>query len=385
MRIALLSGQFPPVIDGIGDYSWCLSYALASQGHHVTVFTSYGPKLTPGQGVTVVPCFDANYPATIKAFPDVLQSEPAFDWLIVQYNPFSFGPRGFNPWLIPALACAKRSTQVAVMFHETCVPLWPWKYTAMRLWQYPQLFALSVGANRIFVSTERWAPQLQRCNPKIVCHHLPVGSNLPMCALSKQEARERLGIPGDTVLLGIFGTAHRSKMLHWIGTAARAVLHRFPRTLILCVGKDGQLIREACAGVPLLDKGILSAAEAALGIRAMDMLLAPFADGISTRRTSAIVALQHGIPLCSTISKWSDNVFREWKSPGLKLCSPSRLEDYVSGALSVVHEVLGNADLGDQLKDLYDAWFSWPVISNRMLAQLGSEIPIEMHQRNLQG
>src|SRR5580704_2955425 len=130
MRLALLCGGFAPSIDGIGDYSWCLSRSLASQGHQVTVFTSYGPKVDPGQGVCIIPCFDPNRPATIRTFPEVLKGEPAFDWLIVQYNPFSFGPRGLNPWLIPALVCIKRATRLAVMFHETCVPCWPWKFTA---------------------------------------------------------------------------------------------------------------------------------------------------------------------------------------------------------------------------------------------------------------
>jgi len=257
-----------------------------------------------------------------------------------------------------------------VMFHETCVPLWPWKFTAMFLWQYPQLFALCFVASRVFVSTERWIRQLQGCNPRIDCHHLPVGSNLPLCALTKEEARARLDLPTDAILLGVFGSAHGSKMLDWVGSAARAVYQRFPRTSILYIGQDGQPVRKACAGAPFLDKGILPAAEAALGVRAMDLLLAPFTDGISTRRTSAMSALQHGVPLCSTVSKWSDPVFRDRRCPGLSLCNPSGVERYVSCVLAVADEVLGNADLGNHLKDLYDASFSWPVISNRMLAQL---------------
>jgi hypothetical protein len=370
MRLAMLCGGFPPAIDGIGDYSWCLSHALADRGHDVTVFTSPGPKLTPAQGVTVVSCFDPNQPATIKTFPDLLKDQPAFDWLIVQYNPFSFGPRGFNPWLIQALARAKRSTRVAVMFHETCVPPWPWRFSAMFLWQYPQLVALSYAASRVFVSTERWIRELRRCNPNIVFHHLPVGSNLPLCALTREEARARLGIPTEAILLGVFGSAHGSKMLDWIGSAARAVSHRFPHTSVLYIGQDGRRVREACAGAPFLDAGPLPAAEAALGIRAMDLMLAPFSDGISTRRTSAMSALQHGVPVCSTISKWSDSIFRDARSPGLSLCNPTRVEEYVRRVLAVAEMILGNADLGNDLKDLYDAKFSWPIIGNKMLAEL---------------
>jgi glycosyltransferase involved in cell wall biosynthesis len=370
MRLALLCGQYPPVIDGIGDYSWCLSHALASRGHNVTVLTSHGPRLKPTKGIAIVPCFDPNRPATIKALPAVLKKEPAFDWLIVQYNPFSFGPRGLNPWLIPALVSAARLTQLAVMFHETCVPYWPWKFTAMLLWQYPQLFAQCLIAKRVFVSTERWSSELRRCNPKVICHHLPVGSNLPFCALTKEEARAQLSLPRDSILLGVFGSAHESKMPDWVGSAARAVYERFPQTSVLYIGQDGQRVRDACTGVPYLDMGPLPAVEAGAAIRAIDLLLAPFSDGISTRRTSAMSALQHGVPLCSTISKWSDNIFREWRSPGLGLCNPANVDDFVLSVLAVAEEVLKNADLGHDLKDLYDASFSWPVISKSMLAHL---------------
>jgi glycosyltransferase involved in cell wall biosynthesis len=378
MRLALLCGGFPPAIDGIGDYSWCLSHSFASQGHQVTVFTSYGPKLKPDQGVTVIPCFDPNRPATIRTFPKILEGKPAFDWLIVQYNPFSFGPRGFNPWLVPSLVRVKRATKVAVMFHETCVPSWPWKFTAMFLWQYPQFVALSFLASRVFVSTERWIRQLRRFNPKIVCHHLPVGSNLPFCALTKEEARARLNLPNDAILLGAFGSAHGSKMLDWVSAAARAVYQRFPRASIFYIGQDGRRIREISDGTPLLDVGCLSAEEAASGIRAMDLLLAPFSDGISTRRTSAMSALQHGVPLCSTISKWSDSVFREARIPALSLCEPTSIEEYVCCVLRVAEQILENADFGNNLRDLYETRFSWPVISKSLLRHLSMEAPAEI-------
>lgn len=373
MRLALLCGQYPPVIDGIGDYSWYLSDALASRGHDVTVFTSHGPKLKPPEGVAIVPCFDPNRPATIKMLPVVLKNEPAFDWLIVQYNPFSFGPRGLNPWLIPALVSVKRSTQLAVMFHETCVPFWPWKFTAMRLWQYPQLFVQSFVAQRVFVSTERWTGELRRCNPKVICHHLPVGSNLPFCSLTKKEARALLNLPRDSLLLGMFGSAHESKMPDWVGSAACAVYKRFPQTSVLYIGQDGQRVREACTGTPYLDMGPMPALEAAAAIRAMDLLLAPFMDGISTRRTSAISALQHGVPICSTISKWSDQIFWEWQSPGLGLSDPSNVEGFIRSVLSVAEEAIENAELGHNLRELYDARFAWPVISESLLGHLGEQ------------
>jgi hypothetical protein len=53
------------------------------------------------------------------------------------------------------------------------------------------------------------------------------------------------------------------------------------------------------------------------------------------------------------------------------LCNPSDVEDFGRSVLATAEEVLENADLGNDLKDLYEARFSWPVISKSMLTHLG--------------
>jgi hypothetical protein len=134
MRIVLLSGAFPPQFDGIGDHSWWLSQTLARQGHEVTVLTSFAPIRQQALGVEVIPCFDASRSQTIHGALQSLRKKGRFDWLVVQYNPFCFGRRGFAPWLIPALRSS--GIPIAVMFHETfAVPLWPWQQIVMRIWQ----------------------------------------------------------------------------------------------------------------------------------------------------------------------------------------------------------------------------------------------------------
>lgn len=146
--LALLCGGFPPQIDGIGDYTWNPSRELVAQGcSAVQVLTSTHssdeneilPRSAAGlfsasadAEITVTRCFDPERPATLRSLRNHLT--PGLDWLVVQYNPFGFGPRGFNPWLIAALGELRGCIRVAVMFHETYVPAWPWKFTAMRFW-----------------------------------------------------------------------------------------------------------------------------------------------------------------------------------------------------------------------------------------------------------
>jgi glycosyltransferase involved in cell wall biosynthesis len=372
MRIALLSGAFPPQFDGIGDYSWWLSQELAAQGHQVTVFTSVGPARPQPDKVEVICCFDPAKPRTVQALPKAIRKAGPFDWLILQYNPFSYGPRGFSPWLISAVKEA--GIPFALMLHETYVPLWPWRYSVMRTWQYLQFVLLVRSARAHFVSSERWIPQVNRWT-KRACIGLPVGSNLPCCELSKSEARMKLGIAPEVLVVGIFGFAHGSKCLDWVVDSARSIHAEFPETLVLAVGQIGKAIREGCKDLPVLEAGRLPGADAALRLRAMDLFLAPFLDGISARRGSVIAALQHGIPTCSTFTEHSDRFLREFVSPAYSLTPVGKKEEFRRAALALAQSNRHRSTVAADLVELYQTYFDWPVIAQRTVETLSDKEP----------
>jgi len=377
MKIALLSGAFPPQFDGIGDHSWWLSHALAERGHTVTVFTSFAPVRNQSSNVEVVACFDASRSRTIRAALPPLAKTGRFDWLVVQYNPSSFGPHGFAPWLISALLATE--APIACMFHETfAVPFWPWQQMIVRTWQYPQFVLLARTGHCHFVSTERWLAQVRQW-AKRPSHLLPVGSNLPLCSLTKFEARKKLGLSRDALILGVFGFAHGSKRAGWIGAAARCIHDRFPQTEVLGIGQLGQRIREACTEVPVRDAGLLPGPEVSLRLRAADLFLAPFSDGISGRRGSVIAAFQHGLPICSTDSEHTDGFLRELNHPGLSLTPSNQQDLFTKAALRMAELCLQDTELGVDLAEFHDQNFAWPVIADRMLAGLMQARSDEIH------
>ena len=150
----------------------------------------------------------------------------------------------------------------------------------MRRWQNRQLRGLSRLADVIFVSTTRWESEIKEVSPKAVCHHLPVGSNLPCSRLSREDARKNLRISADTLVLGMFGSSHPSRMNDWMSPAVRGAASVQDELVVLYVGKDGRAFREVCAGVPFMDQGPLPAEAAADRLRSMDLLISPFADGL---------------------------------------------------------------------------------------------------------
>jgi glycosyltransferase involved in cell wall biosynthesis len=368
MKIALLSGAFPPQFDGIGDHNWWLSQALAEQGHLVTVLTSFPQDRPQPVNVQVLPCFEAAKPQTIKAILPLLQKGDGFDWLIVQYNPFSFGSRGFAPGLLSAL----RSVQIpiACIFHETfAIPLWPWQHILMRLWQYPQFVSLVRIGRCHFVASERWLAQVRQWakGPSIL---LPVGSNLPLCPITKQEARKQLGLRPDALILGVFGFGHISKRTEWIGAAARQIYSRFPQTEVLCVSQVGDRVRNNCGDVPVRIDGYLPGPEASLRLRAMDLFLAPVSDGISARRGSVVAALQHGIPICSTVRAHTDRFLREFSSPAFSLTPGDNLKLFAENAVRMAELSWQLPELGHDLVKFHDRHFAWPVLAERLVSEL---------------
>jgi glycosyltransferase involved in cell wall biosynthesis len=368
MRIALLSGAFPPQFDGIGDHNWWLSQALAEQGHSVTVFTSFPPNRPQPVNVRVLPCFDAANSQTVKAILPLLQKGDGFDWLIVQYNPFSFGNRGFAPGLISALRAVQ--IPIACIIHETfAVPLWPWQHMVMRVWQYPQFLALIRIGRCHFVASERWLGQVRQWanGPSIL---LPVGSNLPLCPLTKQEARKQLGMRQDALILGVFGFGHISKRNNWVGSAARRIHTRFPQTEVLCVGQVGGSVRDRCGNVPVRLDGSLPGPEASLRLRAMDIFLAPVNDGISARRGSIVAALQHGLPICSTVREHTDRFLREFSSPAFSLAPGDNFELFTENAVRMAELSLQQPELGHDLVKFHDRYFAWPVLAKRLVNEL---------------
>ena len=247
MRIGLLSAAFPPDFDGIGDYTYWLANALAQSGIETSVWTSLGRQRAACQGVQVNPFFDPSKPQSIKELPALLAKGRSVDWLVVEYNPFGFGRWGYCPWLVSMLRHLKGSRQcrVAVMFHETQMPSRPFKSWVMRQWQNRQLRSLARLADAIFVSTTRWEAEIKEVFSKAVCHHLPVGSNLPCSKLSMETAREKLKIPSDTLIIGMFGSSHPSRMTDWMGLAVRGAASVQDKLVVLYVGKDGNEFRRS--------------------------------------------------------------------------------------------------------------------------------------------
>ena len=371
MKITIIAAAMPPQMDGIGDYTAHLAGELA-KAHGVAVLTSRARAHTAIPGVAILPAFDPGQPTSCcQLLPPIRAAQP--DWLLLQYNPFAYGKWGRNPHLPRVMALVKRQnpqTRLAVMVHEPFVPLNSLKFAVMATWQRRQLWQLGRAADALFFSIDPWAQRFRRWFPHTPVYHLPVGSNIARADITRAQARQRLNIPDTTVALGLFGTAHASRLLDHAARAAQAVCRSGREALVMYMGPDSAAVRAALKGVSLLAEGPLEPVEVSRRFAALDVYLAPFIDGVSTRRTSLMTALQHGIATVGTRGHLTDACLLEHDGRAFLLAEAQDAYAYAGHVASLASDAPRRQALGLEAQNLYEREYAWPVIAQSLCAHL---------------
>jgi glycosyltransferase involved in cell wall biosynthesis len=294
------------------------------------------------------------------------------DVCVIQYEPFSFGRWGFAPSLVVDVLrtrLSRRRPVIALFVHESYIPAKRnWRSTAMNGWQRLQLLALRAASDVQLCSIEAWARRLRRMPPWTPVYHLPVASNLPDKRGSRGVQRAALGIERDTLVLACFGLEHPGRLPGHAMAAATAIAETGRSVHLLDLGA-GEPRRDVRGNLTVHAPGFLEADEAARMLAATDIFLAPYTDGVSTRRTTLMAALQHGVPVVGTVWEWTDRVLRE--ATGALLLAPvDDIAAFAAHARSLAVDDDQRAAVGAAGRALYEAQFDWPVVSRNLLRVL---------------
>jgi glycosyltransferase involved in cell wall biosynthesis len=373
MRIDLLFPALPPALDGIGDYTAYLAKALVPHGY-VRILTAQRGA-APIAEVELLEAFQT----TPLGFRSLKELTGATDWLILQYNPFSYGRYGFNPVLpeaLSALKSAQPSLRIAVMVHEPFVPLSTWRFAIMTSWQRWQLWRLGHVTDLVFCAIEPWTrtlrPYVASGVPLVA---LPVGSNIPDAGFERQDARDRLSIEEGEFVVGVFGSARR--LLGFIKTAVDRLTAEVHPLRVLYAGPDGAKLRAVLTDKPLLDLGPLPAEEVSRALRAMDVHLAPYPRGVSARRGAFIAGLQHGVPTISTLGDHTDPFIRLMKDSAFVLASEHDADEFAEAALGLAKDPVRCRRMAVAAREMHDRHFCWSRIAEQLIHVLQSTSSVQ--------
>jgi glycosyltransferase involved in cell wall biosynthesis len=362
-RWHIITGEYPPQPGGVSDYTRLVARELVKAGDDVDVWApqcAQSPDLEDGVRVHRLPGHFG--PRSVAALDRAL-SAAGNDRILVQYVPHAFGFKGMNlpfcGWLY-----ARRRWNIDVMFHEVTFP----RRTAQPLThnllgEVTALMAMLVGrsAARLFVSSLAWQAILRPLvGQRKPIEWLPVASTIPViedpCAT--RAIRVSLAPGGQSVVghLGTYGLGIRRYL-----EAALPELLRSDHVTVILLGRNGAGLREAMverrpeAAGRVLAAGALTARQLSLHLAACDLMLQPYPDGISTRRTSAMAALAHARPVVSTVGRLTEPLWTE--SGALAAVSAENSGALVTTTTSLLEDRSERQRLGRAASRLYQARF----------------------------
>jgi glycosyltransferase involved in cell wall biosynthesis len=354
MRWHLITGEYPPAPGGVSDYTRQLAVALVAQGQLVEIWAPRASGAEPTDSGIVIhrlESFSARGLAELGARIDSLGSHQR---LFLQYVPQAFGAQGMNVRLIRWLS--RRPAELWVQFHEVALA-WDWLsrpqhqlIATVQIWMAREL---ARRADRIFVSVEGWRKQLGGLGAR--ADWLPIPSNVPVRVpeVDVARARRELG-PGPWV--GHFGTYGSLIARDLIPTLLK-IADRNSDVRFLLLGRGatrfGQDLGLGDRAKFLED---FPAASVSAHLSACDVLVQPFPDGISARRTSAMAGLALGRPMVSTRGHLTDSV---WSASGAVALAPAGDVATIAGqVLDLLEAPERSKALGERAARVYREHFS---------------------------
>ncbi len=385
MRVVFVVRSVPPVIDGVGDYTWQLTRFLRSEGIDAHVVTSTNQDMARGLGQEwvhpVVPRWTGR--AVVEAIAATPVPRP--DWCIFQYVPQMYGPRGIC-WAASGVARVLRPTlkcRVATTFHEfASAGGWDPKNAVLAIVMGWQTRRLLEGSDLAITTCSRYAQHLKalalRALPVVT---IPVGANIEPARLPSDKIvalRRHYSLNGSKV----FGMIGQLSPVRNFSTAIR-VLERARdqglKSALLLIGRVEPsnpglyaklrcLARELGVDSQVLVTGELSAEDVSAHLRLVDVFLFPQGDGISTRNTTVMTALAHGLRIISYAPQ-SGN-FDGYRVPEGALVPLGDEESFIRAAVASLRGMGDNSEGSKPNSQYFEEHFSWSRIGKRYIDAL---------------
>ncbi len=328
-ELHIITPEYPPQSGGVSDYTRQVAEGLAQEGDEVHVWC---PGLTgdsPSAGSVHVHRDLGQVTAQdLKTVGDQLDRFPAPRRILVQYVPHGYGRRSMNVpfcnWL--RRRATKHGDTLEIMVHEAFLSFeGSWRQYGAALVHRLMTVILLRAATRVWVSIpeceRRWKPYA--FGRRVPFQWLPVPSNIGVASdgTAIQTLRRRYA-PEGALLLGHFGS-YGAPVLSVLEPIVLKIASEIPHQTLLLMGVNSQeflanLIEQHPELASRLHAtGPLEPEDLSHHIAACDLLIQPFPDGATTRRTSLMIGLSHGKPVVTTSSAVTEPLWEQSSAVGI--------------------------------------------------------------------
>ena len=365
-RWHIVTPERPPDCGGVGDYTVQVAEALAESGDAVTMYSppARRPWTAPG-GIEAVTLKDRFGRGSVRELSARLDGDPA-SRLLVEYVPSVFGRRGTNvPFCRWLRSRRNAGTDVRVMFHEPYLYLrWRPDHIVTAFTQRAMAAILLDAATHVYLSTDTWRRYLSRFRADAVRRAvtLPIPSAIPCVKSADAVQTTRGAMTGNaTHLVGHFGS-YGDHVAPLLRRALNDLLLSDVHVAALCAGSGSDsFVERMVAERPalrgrLFATGRVPASDISVHLQACDLLLQPYPDGVTTRRTSVMAGLANARAVVTADGALTEDVWRATRSVAL---APS---GDTAALVATAHELLADpsarASLAARGSDTYESCFA---------------------------
>jgi glycosyltransferase involved in cell wall biosynthesis len=348
---------------GVGDYTRLVACALAAQGDRVEVWApSIGASEVHDSGILVHRLADRFGP---RALSQLSRSGAGRNGrrMFLQFVPQAFGMRGMN--LPLCLWLLRRRCLDAVMFHEVAYPIQrrqPLRHNILGVVTRVMAGIIARASRRVFVSIPAWETELRRHLPRYKSiRWLPIPSTIPVVRDPEGTAlARRKFLRSEKFLLGHFGT-YGPTISEALELVIAEILKRDRGVAMLLLGNGSTQFRQRLVNTlpGVADRvhatGPSSRETLSTLLRACELMVQPYPDGITTRRTSAMAALAHSRAVVATTGHLTEPLWAE--SGAVKLTTTGSPSAMAEACLSLVRQPETRRALEESARMLYDQHF----------------------------
>ena len=370
IRWHIVTGEFPPQLGGVSDYTYQLALALSQQtDEEVHV---WAPKCDSDGGAPVIDSVSVHrLPAHFglrwllaldRSLPEWGSDEP----IIVQYVPHSYGWKAMNLGLCLWLLVQRRRRRFFVMFHEVAYPFrhgQPLKHQVLAAAHRIMAWIVLHSAERSFTSIEAYRKLLNRLAPNIPVELMRICSNVPF-----KDWQEKPRDVAEFKRVGVFSNFPPG-ICDVLEPVAVALLAN-PNVHLQLIGPGSSLVHKLQSQLPkcshqVSTTGRVPAIDVGSYLQACDVLLQIYPEGAVGARGTLIAALASGVPVVTTAGNWTEPIFKTCGGIVLADDDPTAIRRAVEDLLT---DQSAARRIGTAGRGLYKAYFDIAVTAARLQA-----------------
>jgi len=374
----LITGEYPPDIGGVADYTGLVASGLAATGCDVHVWCpgACDKPVAASPRLTVHRATGRYGPTGLRRLNRLINGFCGPRIVAVQYTPHAFGTYAMNVpfclWLL--WRRVGHRDDIRIMFHEVAFPFVrrPLKHNLIAVANRIMAAILLLACRQTYVATPAWKAVLNRYGGRRrPCTWIPVPANIanelrPDAALA---IRKRFKGDESVQLVGHFGTYQPL-----VTALLRPVLERLLTELeihVLLLGRGAERFRADFVAARPEWAGRIFAGDGlpgdtlAVHLQACDLMVQPYPDGINTRRGSAMACLANGVPMITNLGDHSEPL---WSEEVVTAVAPAADANLIAEmALILLADASKRAAIGKYGREYYQAHFSLARTTQRYL------------------